>query len=203
MDTQWGFCKIIILSVCKQFDQMLKIQKTVIDWCRSKHKHLLTRAFLHHVKQLAITAGSSVPEMMSFINNHDLGLLSDLVHQVLVLFQEKISMVDYFKRIEALQNLRNVLFYRCFPYRNSGSRRYHKYNIFSFLLYKAFDQHHANECFTKTYAITKERSGITVSNLDQAVIAITLILSKLLVYYRLMILPLRYGFFTTLEVLIH
>ena len=142
----------------KEFDQMLKIQKTVVDGSCSQHKHLLLRTTRHHVKQFSVSVGRAISKVMRFVNDHNFCLLCNLIHQILVLFQKQVGMVDDFEGIETFKDFGDVLLNCGFPNGNSGRCRNDQHNIFAFFFHKTLNEHHANISFTQANTITEERT---------------------------------------------
>ena len=145
MNSERGSGKVIILSVCKQFYQMLQIQKAVIDWGGGEHKHLFLASTSHHIKQFAVTVGGAVTKMMRLIDYDNFCLLLDLIHEVFVFLKKQISVIDNLERIETLQDFRDILFDGGFPYRHSCGGRYNQHNILPFLFNEAFNEHHTHK----------------------------------------------------------
>ena len=141
--------------------------------------------------------------MVSFINYNDFCLFRNLVHQILILLQKQISVIDDFEGIEALKNLGDVFLDSGFPYWDSGRCRNDQYNILTLFLDKTLNEHHANIGFAQADTITKKCTWVFAGNFDHAIVAVSLILRKSFVNNRVMILPFGNGFFTTLEILVH
>ena len=141
--------------------------------------------------------------MMCFVYDYNFCLLCDLIHQVLIFVKQQIGMVDDLERIEAFQYLRNKSFYSYFPYGYPCRCRNDQYDIFTLLLYETLYQHHADISFSQTNAVAQERSRMMLGYLNQAVIAVLLILRQPFIYDRFVFFPFGYRFLMALEILIH
>ena len=53
--------------------------------------------------------------MVRLVNNDNFSLFLNLIHEIFIFFQEKVCVIDNFKRIESLQDFGNVFLDGGFP----------------------------------------------------------------------------------------
>ena len=115
VDAQRGIGEVGVVLEREQLDHVLEVSEAVVDGRRRQHEELLARCRLHDLHQLAVAVGRLIAEVVRLVDDDDLRLFGDLLHQVLVPLQQQVGVVDDLERREALEDVRHVLADRRLP----------------------------------------------------------------------------------------
>ena len=182
--------EVIGLPAREQFDQVLQIQQAVVDGRGRQQKQLLAG---QHLKQLAVTFGGLVAEVMGLIDEDGVGLVLHFFHQVCKFAAaQQVGLVvnDQVVAKARLNGARQIPIQFAFPHGLASGLWYDEGDVFA-IAQQAFDQHHADKGLAQTDRIAQQRAMMTLRDFHQGVIALALILVEHRIHPRLGQLPLR------------
>lgn len=141
VDAKRGVGEVGVVLEREQLDHVLEVAEAVVDGRRRQHEELLARGRLHDLHQLAVAVGRLIAEVVRLVDDDDLRLFGDLLHQVLVPLQQQVGVVDDLERREALENVRHVLADRRLPDGLARRRRDDQHRLAALVLHEPLDQH--------------------------------------------------------------
>src|SRR5208283_4168874 len=101
---------------------------------------------------------------------------SRVIHAVLAGLPHEIGVAENLEGQKAIQNVRQQPFYVPFPDRHAPGFRHEQHHALFFENYQMLNKHQADESFAETDAITQERTAVIRGDLQQRLVAVTLIL---------------------------
>ena len=141
--------------------------------------------------------------MVGLVDDHDLRLLRNLVHQVLAALAEEIGVVDDLEGEESFEDRRDLLLDLRLPDGIAGGGGDHEDDVLPLLHDEPFEQHQSDVGLSESDAVAEKRSRVPVRDVDEAVVAVLLVLRKPAEDLRLVPFPFSDAGFAALEILVH
>ena len=182
-----GFGEIAFVAVGDEFQNVSEIVDGIVDRRRREEEDLLLPAaglvqiFLKHAVTgrlaLALAFDAGVAEVMSFVDEHHVGIpqraadvpppLARLALQIGVVVSDEVD--------ERTIEVRQVLLDHRFP--NILARGFRREEDYPFALVhdKSFDEHEADERFTKPHAVAQKRTAVASGDADEVFVSVALV----------------------------